>query len=277
MKKLAIYCMSMFFATAAMAQIETPQPSPESKIEQVVGLTNVKVEYSRPSMKGREIFGDLVPFGKLWRTGANASTKIEFSEPVKLNGQELAAGKYAVYTIPGEEKWTVVMHNNLEHWGTGDYNESEDALRFDATPVPTNNTVETFTIGFDNLRPNTGTLYLAWENTRVDIDIETNTADLVAKQIESFENPKPSYRPYYSAARYYYDTNKNLDKALEYANKAVEMSDAFWVLHLKAKIQHKNGDKKGAIKTAQMSMAKAKEAGNADYVALNEKLIAKCK
>lgn len=273
--------LSAFMALAAFttnAQVDTPQPSPTGKVTQEVGLTEVQIEYSRPSAKGRTIFGDLVPFDKMWRLGANASTKIEFSEPVTLNGAAVPAGEYALYAIPNQNSWEIVVHNNLEHWGVGAYKQEEDLVRFTATPELSSTFVETFTMGFGKLTLNSGELHLAWENTIVKILIETNTQEKVAAQVDAFENPKPNYRPYYNAASYYYDSNLDNKKALAWINKAVEIrNDAFWVLHLKAKIQLANGMKKEAIETAVKSKTLAEKAGNTDYVSLNEKLIVKAK
>jgi hypothetical protein len=278
MKRIILSAFMALTAVTANAQVDTPQPSPIGKISQEVGLTNVSVEYSRPSAKGRTIFGDLVPFGKMWRLGANASTKIEFSEPVTLNGAEVPAGKYALYAIPNENSWEIVVHKNLDHWGVGAYKQEEDQVRFNATPEKSASFIETFSIGFNSLSLNSGELQLAWENTVVKVLIETNTQEKVAAQVDAFENPKPNYRPYYNAASYYFNSNLDNKKALAWINKAVEIrNDAFWVLHLKAKIQLANGMAKEAIATAQASKEMADKAGNADYVALNEKLIAKAK
>lgn len=278
MKKIILSAFMALAVITTNAQVDTPQPSPMGKISQEVGLTDVSIEYSRPSAKGRTIFGDLVPFGKMWRLGANASTKIEFSEPVTLNGAEVPAGKYALYAIPNENSWEMVIHKNLDHWGVGAYKQEEDQVRFSATPEKTASFVETFSIGFNNLSLNSGELQLAWENTVIKILVETNTQEKVAAQVDSFENPKPNYRPYYNAASYYFNSNLDNKKALTWINKAVEIrKDAFWVLHLKAKIQLANGLAKEAIATAEASKEMAEKAGNTDYVALNEKLIAKAK
>lgn len=278
MKKIIL---SAFLATSmlvANAQVNTPQPSPMGKISQEVGLTDINVEYSRPSAKGRTIFGDLVPFGEIWRFGANASTKIEFSEPVTLNGTAIPAGKYALYAIPNANSWDIIIHKNLEHWGAGEYDQTADQARFTASPEKTANFVETFEIGFNNLKANSGELQISWANTMVKVLIETNTQDLVSKQIEAFENPAPNYRPYYNAASYYYNSNLDMKKALIWVNKAVEIEpEAFWVMHLKAKIELANGMKKEAIATAVKSKMLAEKAKNSDYVALNNKLIEKAK
>ena len=277
MKKIII---SAFLATSMMlanAQVNTPQPSPMGKISQEVGLTDINIEYSRPSAKGRTIFGDLVPFGEVWRFGANSSTKIEFSEPVTLNGSAIPAGKYALYAIPNANSWEIIVNKDLVN-GIGAYDQTADQARITASPEKTERFVETFELGFNNLTANSGELQISWANTVVKVLIETNTQELVANQIEAFENPAPNYRPYYNAASYYYNSNLDMKKALSWVNKAVEIqADAFWVLHLKAKIELANGLKKDAIATALKSKALAEKAGNKDYVALNDKLIVKAK
>lgn len=278
MKKIILSAVLSAAMLSVNAQVETPQPSPKATLTQEVGLGEVTIEYSRPSAKGRKIFGDLVPFGEMWRTGANASTKIEFTEDVTLNGKDVPAGKYALYTIPGENAWEIIIHKNLGNWGVGEYNEAEDLVRFTATPEKSAHFVETFHIGFDKITPNDAELELSWENTDVKILVGTNTKAMVAAQIDAFENPKPNYRPYYNAASYYYESNLELNKALSWADKAVSIApDAFWVVHLKAKIEMKMGKKSAAVESATRSKMLAEKAGNTDYVALNDKLIAKAK
>ena len=273
-KLTALFLMALIAGFATAQEIETPQPSPMGSVEQMVGLTKFNVEYSRPGAKGRKIFGDLVPYDKMWRTGANASTKITFDQPVTMNGTEVPAGNYALYTIPGKTQWEIIIHGNTSHWGVGDYKQEEDVARFTAKPEYADRFVENLTIGFDSLRSTGGLMFLEWENTRVEIVIETNTDELVAASIEQFMNP--GWRPYYSAASFYLETGKDLDQALEWAGTACEKSEnAFWVYHLKAKIQYAKGDHTGAIQTAKQSMAMARERNNDHYVMLNEKLIKK--
>ena len=259
-------------------QIKVPAASPTQTIKQEFALSDITIEYSRPSVKNRVIFGDLVPFGKLWRTGANASTKITFGEDVKLNGNAVPAGKYALYTIPGKEEWEIVIHKNLTLWGDGgpDYKPADDLLHFKVKPVELPYKVETFTINIADVTNNTANIELLWDKTKVSFAITSDIDGKITKQIE--EALSKDKRPYFDAARYYFDTDKDLKQALEWASKAVDQSpDAFWVSHLKAKIQLKLKDYKGAIATAEASMAKAKEKKNNDYVALNEKLIAEAK
>lgn len=274
--KLLVLALASTFALSVKAQIKSPQPSPTAEIEQTIGLTNVEIEYSRPGKKGREIFGKLVPYGEIWRTGANASTKIKISDDIKVNGKELKKGEYALYTIPGESEWTIIFHNNLSHWGVGEYKEEEDALRITAKPSKFGVTVETFTIEFGNFTTTSGKLMLMWENTLVTIDIETNAMEQVEAQIKSVLLDGPSAGSYAAGADFYLEKGENLEQALTWIDKAIEQrSDAFWYIHKKANILAKMGKKKEAIATANKSIevAKASENGDYGYVAKNEELI----
>ncbi|MFA0963888.1 DUF2911 domain-containing protein [Roseivirga sp. BDSF3-8] len=274
---LATICCALFFAQGSVAQqLDMPAPSPASTIMQKVGLVDAKVVYSRPSMKGRTIFGDLVPYGEVWRTGANASTKVHFSDDVMIDGQKLEGGEYALYTIPGEDEWTVIFSKNTGLWGSGGYEQSDDALRVTVDPMSMDKAVETFTMNFANLTDEGADLMLMWDKTGVAIPITVNTDEQVMAQIDrAMKNPEASLaNMYFQSANYYYSHDKDMDKALEWVNKAVDMrQDAFWMMHLKAKIQAEMGKKKEAIATAKKSMEVAKQANNMDYVRLNEKLI----
>ncbi|KAA3439170.1 DUF2911 domain-containing protein [Rufibacter hautae] len=274
--------MALFLmGSQASAQIQTPAASPSATVTQVVGLTKVTVDYSRPSMKGRKIFGDLAPYGRLWRTGANAATKITFSDEVMLEGNKVPAGEYALYTIPGEKDWTVVIHKNTKHWGDGgtDYKQEDDQVRFKVTPKKLNEKVETFTIGFADLTNSAGVLQIMWENTLVPVKITTDVDTKVMAQIKEKVVNGTNVAPglYAAAAAYYADTNKDLKQALTWMKQANEKDPKFWTLHQQAKIQAKLNDFKGATTTAQKSIELAKKENNADYVALNEKLLAEIK
>lgn len=260
-----------------MAQIQTPAPSPTAKVEQGIGLTTVKLEYSRPSARGRQIFGELVPFGQVWRTGANASTKISFSDDVKLNGNDVPAGDYALYSIPGEEEWTIIIHKNTELWGSGGYNEADDLLRFTVEPMDVSYPYETFTIAFSDMSdPTNATLNLMWENTMVSFEIQTNPDPMIMAQIEEqvINNDNPSANQLFAAAGYYFDNDKDLSMAHKWVKMANSVEEPrFWVVHLQAKIEAKLGMKDEAMATAKKSIELAKAAGNSDYVRLNEKLM----
>jgi len=252
------------------AQIKTPQPSPASKLIQTIGLTKATVEYSRPSMKGRAIFGGLVPYGELWRTGANKNTTITFSDDVVIDGQPLKAGSYAIYTKPGKQNWEIFFYSDTNNWGTP--KKWDDAkvvakTTVQAFPIPIN--IETFTITFDDLTNNSALLGLMWEKAYVGIKIEVPTDAKAVKSIESVMSG-PSGGDYFSAATYYHEAGKDLNKAKEWIDKAVAMDgDAFWVIRRQSLIYAKLGDKKGAIAAAKKSLAAAKKAGNNHYVKLN--------
>ena len=259
-------------------QIRMPAPSPLSEVKETVGLTDISIVYSRPSVKERVIFGDLVPYGKLWRTGANMATKITFSEDVKIEGKELAAGSYSFFTIPGESEWTLIFNTVADQPGAAQYDESKDALRVKVGSEKMQGSVETLMIGINSIRNDHAYLLVAWENTIVGAKIEVNTDEAVMASIEQAMDPAADAGKYWAAANYYFETDRELDKALEWINKSIELgNNRFWVVHTKAKIQKKMGDCSDAIATAEESKKMASEANNDDYVALNDKLIASCK
>lgn len=279
MKKLLLGFALMGLFVTGTAQVKTPQASPFSKTEQVVGLTNVEIEYSRPGVKGRTIYGDLVPFGKHWRTGANANTIIGFNNDVEINGKKLAAGKYALFTTPKADSWDVIFYNDTNNWGLPQkWDDAKVALTTTVKPVALSGSVETFTIEVSNITNNSATLDLVWEKTRVSVPFNVPTQDLAMASIEK-TLAGPSMSDYFSAAQYYYQSDKDMKKALLWINNAVSMTPAgkdtpFWYLRLKSLIQAKLGDKKGAIETAKYSLEGAKKAGNADYEKMNKDSIA---
>ena len=278
MKKTKLIALALVstFAFSVNAQIESPQPSPLGEVEQKIGLTDIEIEYSRPGKKDREIFGKLVPYGKIWRTGANASTKIEISDDIKINGKELKKGKYALYTIPGESEWTIIFHKNLSYWGVGDYKEEEDALRITAKSTKLGVTVETLTFAFSNFTTTGGKLMLMWDNTMVAMDIETNAMEQVEAQIKKVLVDGPGAGAYAAGADFYLEKGENLEQALTWINKGIEKRPkAFWYIHKKAQILAKMGKKKEAIAAANKSIeiAKANEGGDYGYVAKNEEFI----
>jgi tetratricopeptide (TPR) repeat protein len=277
MKKLqTLLLASSFIALTANAQITAPQPSPTATLTQTVGLTEVAVSYSRPGVKDRTIFGGLEKWGNMWRTGANASTKVKFSEDVTIEGNKLAAGEYALYTIPGESEWTIIFNTNLTLWGTGGYKEEEDAFRFTVKPVKLADKIESLVIDFSHFTYTGAKMNIKWENTLVSFTVETNSIDQVEKQIKEQLIDGPSAGSYASAAEFYLENDKDLTQALTWMNKAIEKRpEAFWYVHKKAKVLAKMGKKKEAIEAAKKSieMAKANEGGDYGYVATNEKLI----
>jgi hypothetical protein len=272
MKKILIALAIILAPFATEAQIKTPQASPKGYIKQTVGLTDVEVTYSRPGARGRAVFGNLVPFGKLWRTGANENTIINFSDDVVIDGKTLKKGKYAIYTIPKIESWEVIFYLSTDNWGLPEnWNDAYVALRTtvkeDALPTP----LETFTIGINGLDPNFGYLDMAWENSHVALKFEVPTAKIATASIEKTLNG-PSANDYFAAATYLFQSNGNIETARTYIDKSLDMSaeKPYFILRLKSQIQAKQGDKKGAVETAKASLAAAEAANNQDYVKLNK-------
>ncbi|HLP12798.1 MAG TPA: DUF2911 domain-containing protein [Flavobacteriales bacterium] len=258
------------FSINSNAQLKTPAPSPLATVKQAFALADITIEYSRPSMKGREIFGKLVPFDALWRTGANASTKITFGEDIMLEGNSVPAGTYALYTIPGKTEWTIVLNKNLANWGIDGYKQEEDLLRFKVKPSANPLKVETFTIEINSITPTSATIDLVWEQTRVSMAVKAEIDSKVMKNIETVMAPTDK-RPFYNAASYYYENDKDLKQALEWATKGVEQNPkAYWIVLLKAKIQYKMKDFKGAEASADSVIALATEDKNDDYVKLGK-------
>ena len=252
-------------------QITTPAPSQSAKIMQTVGLTEVSVEYSRPSMRGRTIFGDLVPYDKLWRTGANKNSMVTFSDDVIIAGQKVAAGAYAVFTKPGLTSWEVIFYSDTNNWGTPEkWDDSKVAAKVTAEVMTLPFDVESFTMSIDALHNNGATLGILWEKAYVGVAFEVPTSEKAVKSIETVMNG-PSANDYFAAASYYYEEGKDLSKAKEWIDKAVSMNDkAYWMMRRQSLIYAKMGDTKGAIDAAKKSMAVAETAGNADYVKMNK-------
>jgi len=252
-------------------QITTPAASPAAKIMQTVGLTDVTVEYSRPSMRGRTIFGDLVPYDKLWRTGANKNSMVTFSDDVTIAGQNVKAGSYAIFTKPGLTSWEVIFYSDTNNWGTPEnWDDSKVAAKTNVEVYTMPSDVESFTMSIDDLHNNGATLGMMWEKAYVGVSFEVPT---VAKAIESIESVMngPSANDYFSAASFYFEEGKDLSKAKEWIDKAVSMNDkAYWMARRQSLIYAKMGDTKGAIEAAKKSMAGAETAGNADYVKMNK-------
>ena len=276
MKKI-IFILAMIIANyASEAQVKTPQASPKSTLTQVVGLTNVEVVYSRPSAKGRDVFNNLVPFGKLWRTGANENTLITFSDDVVIDGKTLPKGKYALYTTPRADSWEIIFYTKTDNWGNPEtWDETKVALKATVKSEHIDRAVESFTIGINNFDNNFGHLELSWEKTIVALKFEVPTAKNATASIDKVL-AGPGAGDYFSAAQYYQQSNGDLTKALSYVNKALDLSKdkPFYYYRLKSLIQAKQGDKNGAIETAKISLAGAEAAKNQDYVKMNKDSIA---
>jgi tetratricopeptide (TPR) repeat protein len=261
---------------AQAPKVEFPAASPTCTIKQHFGLTDVEIVYSRPGMKGRTIFGSLVPYDKVWRTGANNATKITFSTAVKLNGAEIPAGTYALFTIPGENEWTIIISKNVTQSAL-QYDEKADVVRVKATPVKLAETIETFTIEFNNITGESAVLNLVWEKTVVPIKLEVELAGKLMPQIEAVMASDEKNKPYYQAAMFYYDHGQDLQKARKWVDAAIAAREAHYIVHLKAKILAKLGDKEGAIAAAKRSIELAIKANDTGYVKMNEDLISSLK
>ena len=257
------------------AQIQTPQPSPSAKLEQTVGLTQVEVNYSRPAMRGRAIMGDLVPYGQLWRTGANANTTITFSDDVKVADKNLKAGKYAFYTRPGAEMWEVFFYTKTDNAGLPSKWETDaiaQVLEIQTTKL--DNAVEHLTIEIKDMTSDGANILLAWENTAIVIPMKVPTDEKTMASIETTMKNSPKARDYYSAAIYYRESGRDLQQAKKWIAKAIDMDpDKYWMYRQQALILAALNEKVAAVEASKISLRLAKEAGNQDYVRLNTKAI----
>lgn len=272
MKKILLSAIAVAgFALASSAQVKMPAPSPTQTVKQDFGIGNITLTYSRPSAKGRKIYGDLVPYNKVWRTGANAATRIVFSDPVEIDGKKIDTGTYVLYTIPDVNSWEIILNKGLTNWGSDGYKESEDVVRFKVVPSKNKNKIETFTMEFTNVTPTNCALEIKWEKTAVVIPIAANFRDKVKAQIEAAM--QTDKKPYWQAAQFYNEYDNNMPMALENVTKAIGENDkAFWMWIYKAKIQKAMGDKEGAMASSQKSLELATEAKNDDYVKMNKDL-----
>lgn len=273
MKKIVLALSAIFMTLGVYSQIKTPQPSPAASIQQTVGLTEVKIAYSRPAMRGREVFGNLVPFDKIWRTGANSNTKIHFSDDILIQGSPLSAGEYALYSKPGIDTWELYFYTDTNNSGLpAAWDEAKIAAQATVPVQKAVRKVESFTISIDELTNNDANLTLAWDDTSVSLKIEVPTREKAISSIKSvMAGFSVNASDYYAAASYYQDENLDLNKAKEWIDKAASMNpDPYWILRRKALIYEAIGDKKGAISAAKLSLEAARKAGNMDYVKLNQ-------
>ncbi|MFC2109752.1 DUF2911 domain-containing protein [Bacteroidota bacterium] len=282
MKKQLLFLCAFVLTIGMSAQVVTPQPSPFSRVEQKVGLTDVTIEYSRPGVKGRTIFGDLVPFGKLWRTGANKNTTITFSTDVKFGEKTVKKGAYALFTIPNKNSWEIILYADTSNWGTpasDKWNEDKVALKLKAAPMDIPFSVDSFTIDINSIHINGAEIELIWDTVMVSVPFTVPTDKMVTKSINETLNG-PSKNDYYAAAAYYLAAGKDIEKAKTWIDLAVEQygeKAPYWVLRRQALIHEKSGAIKSAIKAAEKSLELAKKAGNADYVKMNEEFLKEIK
>lgn len=269
--KTKITLLSLIATSFAFGQLKTPQASPLSKIEQKVGMTTISIEYSRPSKRGRNVFPDVVKYDEVWRTGANENTKISTSDILIFDKDTLQAGEYALYTKPMKDSWEIYFYKETSNWGTPQKWDNDKVALTITTPIEKlETTVETFTIGFNDLTTKSGHLSLMWDKTAISIPFQLNTVDEVVANINKIMNG-PSSRDYYGAANYYFSEGMDLDQALVWMKKAVELEGerAFWMYRKLALIQAKKGAYKEAIESAQVSIEGATKVGNMNYVEMN--------
>lgn len=279
MKNLKLTLIALTLSLTTFAQIDTPAPSPSATLTQEVGLTTVTIDYSRPSMKGRVIFGELLGYDELWRTGANLATKISFADDVTLAGNKLAAGDYVILTVPGKTEWKVNMYA-FESAGVSSYFSKDPLATASIKPTSLTDVVETFTIDINNLRNNSATIDLIWEKTKVSIPLSVDSDSKIMAQIDGYDKKAKSEmaNDFNGAANYLLAENKNLEKALSLSSRATEIRpDAFWMLRTKSLIQAELGQYKNAIATAKLSLAAAEKAENKTYIDFNKASIAEWK
>ncbi len=270
---LSIVAFAMAISFANAQSLTTPQPSPTQTLKQNFGVGNIELSYSRPAKKGRKVMGDLVPFGKVWRTGANGATTLTFSDDVSIGGKDIKAGKYGLLAIPNADKWTIIITKDVTINNPANYKIENDIVRLEAPVVALPFSVENFTINFDDLKGASCNVQMMWENTMVQFSIAAPTETKVMAQIDNLMNK--DNRPYFAAASYYFDNGKDVKQALTWVNKAIETNqEAYWMYLLKAKIQKQLGDKVNAKTTAAKVVELATKAKNDDYVKMGNELMA---
>lgn len=269
-----------FFLTIALSTFKLasaqnptfPNASSGQSVVQELGISKITLNYARPNIKGREVFGSLVPYGEVWRTGANNATSLDFSDDVIIAGKTIPAGTYGLFTIPEKDKWTIILNKNPKQWGAYTYDEKDDVLRFDVKPTALPSTLETFGISFSEVTDKKATLTIAWENVAVPFDIQVDQDAKIMANID--EAMKGERKPYMQAAQYYYANDKDLSKALGWMDEALAQNPKATYMHYwKARIQLKAGDKAGARSTAETGKKLAQEAGNNEYIVLNQQVI----
>lgn len=274
MRKLFITALAVCSLFIADAQtLTTPQPSPTQTIKQNFGLSSIELSYSRPGIKGRKIFGDLVPFGKIWRTGANNATLLTFADDVTIGGKKIPAGKYGLLSIPEKKNWTLIITKQTDVTSPAAYKQDQDMVRIEVKTMDMDESMETFTMQFANVKPASCELHIMWDKTEIALPITTDVETKVMAQIDQLMNK--DNRPYFNAAMYYMDNGKDLNQALAWFDKAVELQpNAFFIHHQRANCLAKLGRKEEAKAAAEKSKAQAIEQKNDDYVRLNDKLLA---
>lgn len=268
----------LLFCFAASAQVKIPAASPTQHLKQDFGLGSVEVIYSRPSLRGREMIGVVEPWGSVWRTGANAATRIKFTDEVQIDGKKVDSGTYALYTIPRKEgEWDFILNKGIGNWGAGGYTEADDVVRMKVRAGKNSSKVETLTMQFSDITAESMVLNIKWEDFALRIPIKTEIKSRIRASIE--DAMKGEKKPYWQAATFYYEYDKDYKKAIEMADAALaqQKDPPYYMVFYKARIQKDMGDKKGALETAQKALAGAKAAGNENYVIMSQQLISSVK
>ena len=276
MKKVTLFLMSIAVAMMTTAQVELPELSPRTTVKQKVGLTNFELDYSRPSVRDRKVFGDVIEMGAMWRTGANKNSMLTFDTDVKFGGQDVKAGTYAIFAKVDESEWTIYLYTETENWGVPrEWKEESVAATVTVPAVNNAPKQETFAITFENIGKDKFDLVFAWDTRKVAVSVELPAKEMALASIEK-TMAGPSDRDYYLAASYYYEEKTNLELALEYIKKAVELrgDEAFWYTRQQALIEYELGDKKAAIASAKRSLEAAKKVNYTSYIKMNEESIA---
>lgn len=276
MKTSLFTFLGLLLFWTADAQLKTPAASPSQSIKQDFGLGAIEVSYARPGVKDRKIFGNVVPFGAVWRTGANSATTLQFTDEVSIGGVKIAPGKYGLLSIPAKDNWTIIITKQTDVTSPAAYKQEMDVVRLSAPVQSLKYRVENFTILIDDIKPTRCVLGLYWDKTKVSFPITTDIDEKIMKSIaNALSGEKP---PYYSAALYYLENGKNLEQALAWFDKAIQSNaSAYWIHHQRANCLAKMGRKAEAIAAAEKSRELAIAAKNNDYVKLNEKLIGSLK
>lgn len=277
MKRILFTLTVIITVLSSQAQVKMPQPSPLQTITQDFGIGKIEVSYSRPGVKGRKVMGDLVPFGTMWRTGANAAATIRLSEPAFIAGKSIDTGLYAFYFIPGEKQWELIINKGSSNWGLDGYEAKDDVLRAFVDSRKIKSPVETMTFQFTDIKAQDCQLVLSWEKTEVVIPIRVDITAKLRAQIESALQTAEK-KPYWQAAQFYNEYDKNLPKALENVTKAVEAnSKAYWIWLYRAKIEKEMGNQEAARASATKSRDLARDGENPDYVKMAEALLKELK
>lgn len=263
-------CM-IFFSMEAFAQLNLPIPSPNAAVEQTIGITKVRIDYSSPGVKGRQIWGDLVPYGKIWRTGANHATVLDISTDAKIGGNEIKAGKYAIFMIPGKDEWTVIINSDWDQHGTDNYDESKNVANIKVKPedIPQR---ERMTFIISNTTYNTARIDLEWEKLRISFNIEVNTDNFALSQINNTIDNIPGL--YANAAQYTLRIKDHYDKGLAWINKALELKNHWYYHWIKAELLHETGENKEAYEHMKMAQELGNESKNFFYKDMVEKSLA---